>query len=77
MERINHTLLGMFRYELERNNIAINKEFEIEAFYCFALSDGLLCYFEIDKLRKICPFAVSLLWVDDVLCLCLIIHKDS
>lgn len=70
-------MLGMFRYELERNNIAIKKEFELHGRYCFAVTDGFLCYFELDKLRRICPFGVSQLWADGELCLCIVILKDS
>lgn len=77
MERISNALLGSFRYELERNNIAIYKEFELHGRYCFAVKDGFLCYFELDNLRRICPFGVSLLWADDELCLCITILKDS
>lgn len=77
MERISNALLGSFRYELERNNIAIKKEFEVQGHYCFAVADGLLCYFELDNLRRICPFGVMQLWVDDNLCLCITILKDS
>lgn len=77
MERISNALLGSFRYELERNEIAIKKEFESQFTYCFAVADGFLCYFELDKLRRICPFGVTTLWVDGELCLCITIQKNS
>lgn len=77
MERISNALIGSFRYELERNDIDIKKEFELQGYYYFVVDQGFLCYFEIDNLRRICPFGVSQLWVDDELCLCITILKDS
>lgn len=77
MERISNALLGSFRYELERNDIDIRKEFELQGYYHFAVDQGFLCYFELDNLRRICPFGVSVLWVDDELLLCITIAKDS
>lgn len=77
MGRISNALLDSFRYELERNDIGIKKEFELQSTYCFAVSEGFLCYFELDNLRRICPFGVSVLWVDDELYLCITILKDS
>lgn len=77
MERISNALIGSFRNELELNKIDIRKEFELQGHYCFALTNSLICYFELDNLRRICPFGVATLWADDELCMCILILKDS
>ena len=77
MERINHTLLGMFRHQLWLEHIEVKEEFQTNTHYVFAVDSHAVCYFSLDNLRRVVPFGIAMLYVEGHKCLCLTILKDS
>lgn len=77
MERINHTLLGMFRHQLWLEHIEVIEEFQTSTHHVFAIGNPSICYYSLDNLRRAAPFGIAMLYVDGNKCLCLTILKDS
>lgn len=58
MEKINHTLLGLFRHQLQLEEIEVLDEFLYANSTMFVINDDFLTTWELKRLLSVCPFLI-------------------
>lgn len=58
MEKINHTLLGMFRHQLWLEHIEVLDEILYDNSTMFVINNDALTFWELKNLLSVCQFSI-------------------